>query len=124
MLSHQNNSFLLLLQRLNLTNIILSATNFTSNIGTCIDLILTNNKNLVVKNDVTPPFCSSHSVIIVEIKFNTFKQHAYKRVITGYSKADYVNLRKDLQDTNWDNKVFYISKYQWNLIQLPWYFKK
>ena len=23
-----------------------------------------------------------------------------------YSKADYVNFRKDFQDTNWDNKVF------------------
>ena len=91
-------------ERLNLTNIILSATDFTSNIGTCIDLILTNDTNLVVRNDVTPPFCSTHSVISVEIKFNTFKQ--YKRVITDYSMADYVNLRKDLQDTNLDNKVF------------------
>ena len=88
------NSFLLLLQRLNLTNIILSATNFTSNIGTCIDLTLTNNTNLVVRNDVTPPFCSTHSVISVEIKFNTLKQYAYKTVITDYSKADYVNLKK------------------------------
>ena len=53
-----------------------------------------------------PPFCSTHSVIRVEIKFNILKEYAYKRVITGYSKADYVNLRKGLQDTNWDNKVF------------------
>ena len=70
------------------------------------DLILTNDTNLVVRNDVTPPFCSTHSVISVEIKFNTFKQSAFKRVITDYSKADNVNLRKDLQDTNLDNKVF------------------
>ena len=94
MLSQQNKSFLLLLQRLKLTSIILCATNFTSNNGTCIDLILTNNTNLVVKNDVNPHFCSSHSVISVEIKFYIFKQYAYKRVITDYSKADYVNLRK------------------------------
>ena len=40
MLSHQNNSFLLLFQSLNLTYIILSATNFTSNTGTYIDLNL------------------------------------------------------------------------------------
>ena len=29
-----------------------------------------------------------------------------KGIITDYSKADYLNLRKDLQDTTWDNKVF------------------
>ena len=79
MLSHQNKSLVLLFQRLNLTNIILSATNLISNIGSCIDLILTNNTNLVIKNDVKPPFCSTHSVISVEIKFYTFKQYAFKR---------------------------------------------
>ena len=80
---------------LNLTNIILSATNFTSNIGTSLTS-LTNNTNLSVKNGVMPPFCSTHSVISVEIKFNISKQYANKRVITDYSKADYVNLIKSL----------------------------
>ena len=52
------------------------------------------------------PFLQSHSVISVGIKFNTLKHYAYKRDIIDNSKADYVNLRKDLQDTNLDNKVF------------------
>lgn len=46
MLSDQSKNFTHMLQRLNLKNIINNATNFTTKVGTCIDLILTNNTSL------------------------------------------------------------------------------
>ena len=68
-LSEQSRNFKLLLQRMNLHNVIHDPTNFSSNVGTCIDLILTNNTNLLLSTFISPPFCSTHSVIGVEVKY-------------------------------------------------------
>lgn len=81
MLSDQSNIFKHMPQRLNLKYIINNATNFTTKVGTCIDLILTNNTSLIVDPNITEPLCSSHCVISVEIKFIVHKQYSYKRMI-------------------------------------------
>jgi hypothetical protein len=49
-----------LLQRLNLTNI---------KVGTCIDLIISTNTNLII----TAPICSSHCVTSTKLKFHAYK---------------------------------------------------
>ena len=77
-LSEQSRNFKLLLQRMNLHNeIIHDPTNFSSNVGTCINLILTNNTNPLLNTFISPPFCSTHFVISVEVKFTIYKQYAY-----------------------------------------------
>ena len=106
MLSDQSKQFKLLLQRLNLTNIINDTTNFTTNAGTCIDLIITNNTNLIISHDITAPICSSHCVTSTELKFITYKQYSYKRVVRNYERANFRTLNEELQNFDWDNEVF------------------
>ena len=106
MLSNQSRQFKLLLQRLNLTNLINNATNFTTNTGTCIDLILTNNTSLIQNQYTTAPFCSSRSVISVEINFTVHKQYAYKRVVRNYENVNFHALNEELSQVDWNNTVF------------------
>ena len=105
-LSEQSLNFKLMLQRLNLQNYINDPTNFSNfpvNSGTCIDLILTNNTNMVMDTFILPPFCSSHSVIGIEIQYKTFKEYAYKREIMDFKAADYAGLRTTLLNIDWDD---------------------
>ncbi|CAG2198875.1 unnamed protein product [Mytilus edulis] len=79
MMSNSSNSFKKLLNRLNLENVVWESTNFTTQTGTCIDLCVTNRKNLIKSVTVlTNLICSSHSPVSVEISFKTFKQHSLK----------------------------------------------
>jgi hypothetical protein len=94
-LSEQSFNFKLMLQRLNLHNYINDPTNFSNfpvNSGTCIDLILSNDIDTII----LPPFCSSHSVIGIEIQYKNFKEYAYKREIMDFKAADYAGLRTNL----------------------------
>ncbi|XP_062581833.1 uncharacterized protein LOC134243596, partial [Saccostrea cucullata] len=106
MLAPGNNTFKNLLLQLNLSNVVLEPTNFTTDIGTCIDLVLTNDPSKVKSVVVDEPICSSHSPVSIEISFQTYKQHAFKRTIRNYDNANYQGLNNDLQNVNWDEKVF------------------
>ncbi|CAG2246333.1 DNA2 [Mytilus edulis] len=106
MMSNTSNSFKKLLNRLNLENVVWEPTNFTTQTGTCIDLCVTNRKNLIKSVTVLTPICSSHSPVSVEISFKTFKQHSFKRQIRDFKRADYEGLKNQLNDTDWDDVVF------------------
>ncbi|CAG2252208.1 unnamed protein product [Mytilus edulis] len=106
MMSNSSNSFKKLLNRLNLENVVWESTNFTTQTGTCIDLCVTNRKNLIKSVTVLTPICSSHSPVSVEISFKTFKQHSFKRQIRDFKRADYEGLKNQLNDTDWDDVVF------------------
>ncbi|CAG2220588.1 unnamed protein product [Mytilus edulis] len=101
MMSNTSNSFKKLLNRLNLENVVWEPTNFTTQTGTCIDLCVTNRKNLIKSVTVLTPICSSHSPVSVEISFKTsfktFKQHSFKRQIRDFKRADYEGLKKPVE---------------------------
>ncbi|XP_071176621.1 uncharacterized protein [Mytilus edulis] len=105
-MSNSSNSFKKLLNRLNLENVVWESTNFTTQTGTCIDLCVTNRKNIIKSVTVLTPICSSHSPVSVEISFKTFKQHSFKRQIRDFKRADYEGLKNQLNDTDWDDVVF------------------
>ena len=106
MLSNQSSRFKSVLQKQNLTNLVNCPTNFTTTEGTCIDLLITSDPSLVDSTFVTPPFCSTHSVVGLDLTFNIHKHYAYKREITLYNEANYTHLNSELDKINWDNEVF------------------
>ena len=67
-------------------------TNFTTQRGTYIDLILTNRADSINTLHVSTPICSTHFPVYFEIHSKTFKQRAYKRLIYDYNNADYQGL--------------------------------
>jgi hypothetical protein len=89
-----------------LENVVFEATNFTTETGTCIDLCVTNRKNLINSVDVLTPVCSTHAPVLAEISFKTFKQHSFKRQTRNYNAADIEGLADELNITNWDDLVF------------------
>ena len=59
--------------------------------------------------EILTPFCSTHSPTAAELHFKTYKQRAYRRIITNYSQANYNQLNKHLSELDWDNEVFTTS---------------
>lgn len=105
-LSNQSTSFKQIPQRLNLHNLITTPTNFTNPEGTCIDLLITSDPALVRNTSVSPPFCSTHSVIGLDLQFCSHRQYAYRREIVDYNNADFNKLNSELANINWDVEVF------------------
>lgn len=88
LLSNQSSRFKQILQRLKLHNIINTRTNFTNPEGTCIDLLISSDPVLVRNTYVSPPFCSTNSVIGLDLQFCSHKHYAYRREIVDYNNAD------------------------------------
>ena len=65
-----------MLQKQNLKTLVNCPTKFTTTEGTCIDLLITSYPSLVDSTCVTPPFCSTHSVVGLDFIFNMHKQYA------------------------------------------------
>ena len=61
--------------------------------------------SFIIINTKTAPFCSSQSVINVEIKFTVNNQYAYKRV-RNYENAHLHALNEELSQIDWNNTVF------------------
>ena len=61
--------------------------------------------SFIIINTKTAPFCSSQSVINVEIKFTVNNQYAYKRV-RNYENANLHALNEELSQIDWNNTVF------------------
>lgn len=105
-LSYQSTRFKQILQRLNLHNLFNTPTNFTNTEGTCIGLSITSDPALVRNASVSPPFCSTNSVIGLDLQFCSHKQYAYRREIVDYDNADFNKLNNELANINWDVEVF------------------
>lgn len=107
MLSDQSKQFKFMLQRL--TSIINNATNFTSQNGTCIVLILTNNTSIIANHNTTAPFRSSHCIMSVELKFTIHKKYSYKRVIKLWTCKPHWKLQVFLRVPYLDLSYFYCT---------------
>lgn len=100
-LSNKSTRFKQILQRLNLHNLINTPTNFTNLEGTCIGLLITSDPALVRNTSVSPPFCSIHSVIGLDLQFCSHKQYE----IVDYNNADFNKLNREQANINWDVEV-------------------
>lgn len=66
-----------LLIKHNLASLINEPTRITPDSATSIDIIFTNNPNLITNTFVSPPFCSDHSSVHAQISLTVFKQVTY-----------------------------------------------
>ena len=90
-----------------LTQIITEATHILPNSSTCIDLLFTNQPNIIIEAGVLPslhPNCH-HQIIYAKINFEIFFPPTYHRHIWHYSKADVNGIRESINRINWD-RVF------------------
>lgn len=102
MLTMQPNSHLSrLLVKYNLSSYVNEPTRITPNSSTLIDIIFSNNDNIVKNVNVTPPICSDHSVINFSIPDSVFKQHTYTKYIMEYANADVVKMNQIINNTDW-----------------------
>jgi hypothetical protein len=63
---------------------------------------------MVMDTIILPPFCSSHSVICIEIQYKTLKEYAYKREIMDFKAG----LRTTLLNLDWDDAGFQLTFYE------------
>lgn len=75
-------------------------TRITNQSSTIIDLLVTNNKNLIPQIHQTPKI-SDHCIITVDLMINTKKADVV-RTYRDYSHFDTLNFQLDLMDTEWN----------------------
>ncbi|PJE77769.1 hypothetical protein CI610_03302 [invertebrate metagenome] len=92
-----------LLIKHNLSSLISEPTRITPDSATSIDVIFTNNLNLIKNTHVSPPFCSDHSPVHAQISFTLFKQASYKKPLLKYDEADFDSINNALLNIDWLN---------------------
>lgn len=105
-LSNQSTRFKQILQRLKLHILVNAPADFTTPEGMCIDLLVTCDPASVRNIYESPPFCSIHSVIGIDLQFCLHKQYAYRREIVNYNNSDFNKLDSELANIQWDVEVF------------------
>ena len=70
-----------------------------------LDLVMTNNEQMVTKIDhLSPLGKSDHSILA--LKLNCYsKINTYSKLKIYYDKADYASIKQELNDTQWINKI-------------------
>lgn len=90
----------------NLVQLIKDPTSKSENSNTLIDLLLTNNSDMIVHSSVIEPFLEVniryHCPIISILKQDTYKYHSYKRKIWLYDKGNFADYRNKLSQVDWD----------------------
>ena len=87
----------------NFTVHISEPTRITSTSATVLDQVLSNVPSFVTQSSVLPPIATSdHCVVSATLNFNVTSEHAYKRHIWEYDKADFNLFRNALTHANFD----------------------
>ena len=87
-----------------LVQMISNPTHILPNSSTCIDLIFTNQPNLITSSGVHSslhPNCH-HQIIYADIDFKVFYPPPYERKIWHYSRANVDAIRTSINNINWD----------------------
>mgnify|MGYP001793298187 CR=1 FL=1 len=89
-----------------LTQIISSPTHILPNSSSCIDLIFTNQPNMVIKSGVYPSLHQNchHQIIFGNINFQLFFPPPYERHIWHYSRANVQAIQLSLNNIDWDRE--------------------
>ena len=72
---------------------------------TCIDLLFTNQPNIIIESGVFPSLHNNchHQIVYAKINFEIFYPPTYYRQIWHYCKADINGIRASINNVNWDS---------------------
>ena len=90
-----------------LTQMISQPTHILPNSSSCIDLLFTNQPNLIIKKGVYSslhPNCH-HQIIYAKINFKIFFPPPYERQIWHYSRANILEIKKSIENINWEREL-------------------
>ena len=78
-------------------------TRYTATSQSCLDQIITNMPNFVVRTEVLPPvYVNDHCTVTAELRFKLPIEEAYDRYVWLYKDADFDGFREYLANYNWD----------------------
>ena len=91
-----------LLIKYNLTSLIDEPTRITETTATAIDILFSNNVNIIKNSTVKTPICSDHSIVHLTCSNSVFKHKAYKKKILIYNDADFDQMNRTIKGIDWD----------------------
>ncbi len=89
----------------NMHQFISEPTRVTENSKSCLDIIASNNKNIIKDTWVVPPALGDHHSVFCSFDHKKQKQKTFQREIWLYDKADYEGLNNALDAVDWDNEL-------------------
>jgi len=77
----------------------------------CIDLVATDQPNIIIKNEVAPSLHSncSHQINFVKLDLKSSPSPPYKRNIFPYARANGLSFRESLFNFDWANQLELLS---------------
>ena len=86
-------------------------THFSGNSATCIDLVVTNQPNLINECSIKPSLHTTchHQINHVEININNPPLPSYKRKLWHYNRANVQAINKSISDFDWQTQLNSIS---------------
>jgi hypothetical protein len=85
---------------------VIKPTRIADGVASILDLLITNNRDLVKDTDVTAPVHDNdHSTVIATLTFKTHKAQSYKRTMWNYKNSDMNKYRKNLLEGDLDNCI-------------------
>ena len=77
------------------------------NSASCIDLILTNQPNLVIDSGVHPSLHTNchHKIVYCKLNLNIKFPPPYERLVWHYNKADTEKVKKSIEQVHWENII-------------------
>ena len=97
-----------------LTQIINEPTHILSNSSSCIDLLFTNQPNMISKSGVYSslhPSCH-HQIIYANINFKVFFPPPYHRQVWHYTRCNVVGIRQSIDNIDWDRAFRNLNLHQ------------
>ena len=94
-----------------LTQIISETTHILPNSSSCIDLIFTNQPNMITSRGVLPslhPNCH-HQIIYAKVNFKIFFPPLYEHLVWHYERADVDSIKQSIIDINWEREFFNLN---------------
>ena len=106
--SKEGDSLFLISSTSGYTQLINSATHIIGNSSSCIDLIFTQQPNLVTSSGVHASLHNNchHQITFAHINLLIEYPPPYHRLIWDYSNADILNIRKSISSINWSHLFF------------------
>ena len=91
-----------------LTQLITEPTHILPNSSTCIDLIFSNQPNMVFESGVYPSLHVNchHQIIYAKINFKIFYPPPYERQIWHYNRSNIQGIKLSIENINWE-RVFH-----------------
>ena len=91
----------------NLTQTVNKPTNITSRTKHCIDLVATDQPNLILNNDISPSLHTNcaHQINLVKLNLKCPPPPPYKRIVYHYARANVTGLKDSLSQFNWSEQL-------------------